>query len=179
MSARQLLKVLRTKCGFRRRSIDGPTPRPSARSPSGRSRTMSAMSYRIARSLSLPKPSSSAANMIGIASLSATLDRASTPPRSTPQRRRAMVAWNSLSGQMRPAPKLINNPENRQSATIAPAWTRWREVELTPSAAAWGSASALPSEPSTRSPSRARTSVASGATGAETWKRKSARPSPT
>src|SRR5258708_26960978 len=59
---------------------------------------MRAISHRIARSLSVPKPSRSAANMIGIASLSAILDRASTPPRSTLQRRRAMVAWNSLSG---------------------------------------------------------------------------------
>src|SRR5712671_1319499 len=49
----------------------------------------------------------------------------------------------SCRGQMSPAPKLMNNPENRQSATMAPAWTRWRDVEVTPSAAACGSASAL------------------------------------
>jgi hypothetical protein len=44
---------------------------------------------------------------------------------------------------MRPAPKLMNNPENKQSATMAPACTRWRWVVLIPSAAACGSASAL------------------------------------
>src|SRR5262249_60562084 len=46
-------------------------------------------------------------------------------------------------GHMSPAPKLMNNPENRQSATIEPAWTRCRWVVLMPSAAAWGSASTL------------------------------------